>query len=159
VTVLTPRGQTSQVASRPSRARRADAAALGLLATRVSFACRRALQSVALTEEDRKVLREVAKQLADEAAAVRVVASSTREGTEPNRGAAAGLAVTALASDGEHLDDEGLAERISNLASALNDLARGDSSRSTYILHTFETIGALARAEAGSAGERLMGRD
>jgi hypothetical protein len=102
----------------------------------------------------------VAGRLSDEAAAVRAVASPPVTGSpEPSRGAAAGLAVTVLASEGENLDDEGLANKMSDLAHALIRLEQGDYAESKRVLLVFETLGSLARAEAGSSGERVRGRE
>lgn len=160
MTLITKRGQVNRVASGSPRSSRADAAALGLLSTRVSIAIRRSLQGDPLTGEDISVLGEISRWLLDEAAAVQFVASAGERGHEPSRTAAAGLAVSALGAGVDRLDDEVLAQGLADLAHKVSSFSvASDSGSGHQLLTIFEGLSAVARAEAGSSGERLVGRD
>lgn len=149
--------------AKPSfRTGREEAAALAVLAARVSAAGERVLANQVVTRADRQVLSEMSAFLREEAESILFLTSSGSRGREPTRVAAAGIAADVIVRERTKREptDEQLAKLLRAIAGQLDSLPESESRQAAQrIVGLFRKVSAFARTEAGSVGEGLSGRD
>ena len=145
-------------ATKNDRAARSRAAAFSLLSARIASVAKLVLADRPLSDPDFAVLEAASAQLLEEADAILFFESDGREGRAPSRRAAVGVGVAAL-SESAPADEAMLAAFLQRLAGQLQMLASSqEKDVASELLKFFQEVAGLARTQAGSTGERILGR-